>query len=124
MSKQTDKVTKKEHGNYNHLCRIPNTKENMDMIKALRKFMKSSESRWQLVLRGRHPIEGKNYGYGGSLALKYAKSVSIYVEQRKSVKDAMARQQHKKWQKEWRNRNTLIEVFQILNTWNYKNAND
>ena len=124
MSKQTDKVTKKELGNYNHLCRIPNTKENMDMIKALRKFMKSSESRWELVLRGRHPIEGKNYGYGGSLALKYAKSVSIYVEPRKSVKDAMARQQHKKWQKEWRNRNTLIEVFQILNTWNYKNAND
>ena len=124
MSKQTDKVTKKEHGNYNHLCRIPNTKENMDMIKALRKFMKSAESRWQLVLRGRHPIEGRNYGYGGSLALKYAKSFSVYVEPRKSVKDAMARQQHKKWQKEWRNRNTLIEVFQILNTWNYKNAND
>jgi len=109
---------KKEYGNYNHLCRMPNTKENRKMIETLRKFMKSSESRWQLVLRGRHPIEGKNYGYGGSLALKYAKSFSVYVEPRKSVKDAEASQRHKRLHKEWRNRQTCEDVFNIMKNWN------
>ena len=113
---------KKKHGNYNHLCRIPNTKENMDMIKALRKFMKSSESRWQLVLRGRHPIEGRNYGYGGSLALKYAKSVSIYVVLRESVKVEERIKYNEKWIREnaisRRDKQTLNEVFGLMNTWN------
>tara|TARA_R110002020_G_scaffold49361_2_gene140477 strand:+ start:939 stop:1286 length:348 start_codon:yes stop_codon:yes gene_type:complete len=105
---------KKEYGNYNHLCRIPNTEENMTMIKTLRKLMKLSESRWQLVLRGRHPIEGKNYGYGGSLALKYAKSVSIYVVPRKSVKEAENIQRHKMLSEGWRNKMAIEKISQVL----------
>jgi hypothetical protein len=118
---RTNKM-KKKYGNYNHLCRIPNTKENMDMIKTLRKFMKSSESRWQLVLRGRHPIDGKGYGYGGSLALKYAKSVSIYVVLRESVKAEERKKYNERWIREnaisQRDKQTLNEVFGLMNTWN------
>ena len=97
---------------------MPKTKENREMIETLRKFMKSSESRWQLVLRGRHPIEGKNYGYGGSLALKYAKSFSVYVEPRKSVKDAENSQRHKMLAENWRDKMTIEKISQVLSQHN------
>ena len=113
---------KKEYGNYNHLCRMPNTAKNRKMIEMLREFMKSSESRWQLVLRGRHPIEGKNYGYGGSLALEHALSFSVYVVPRKSVKDAEMRQNQKRWHKEWRQNQALDNIHSIL--MDYRNYND
>jgi len=114
---------KKEYGNYNHLCRMPNTEENRAMIKMIRKLMKLSESRWQLVLRGRHPIEGKNYGWGGGLPLKHAKSFSIYVVPRKSVRDAEMSQNQKRWQKEWRNKNTLDQVTKLINAHTYRERN-
>ena len=106
---------KKEYGNYNHLCRMPNTAKNRKMIEMLREFMKLSESRWQLVLRGRPPIEGKNYGYGGSLALKYALSFSVYVVPRKSVKDAETSQRHKMLSENWRDKMTIEKISQVLN---------
>ena len=87
---------KKECENYNHLCRMPNTKKNREMIETMRKLIKVSESRWQLVLRGRHPIKGHKYGYGGSLPLKYAKSFSVYVILKKSVKEKINRQKYKR----------------------------
>tara|TARA_Y100001951_G_scaffold93146_1_gene88521 strand:+ start:362 stop:712 length:351 start_codon:yes stop_codon:yes gene_type:complete len=115
---------KKEYGNYNHLCRMPNTEENRAMIKMIRSLMKLSESRWQLVLRGRHPIEGKNYGWGGGLPLKHAKSFSIYVVPRKSVRDAEMSQNQKRWRKEWQNKKALEDISNTIKKWKYNPYND
>ena len=66
------------------------------------------------------------YNYDGDIFIfdkdyfKLDTSSSFHTEFiKKSIDDL-----DKKLQKECRNRNTLIEVFLILNTWNYKNAND
>ena len=114
---------KKEKQYYGHLCRLPNTAKNKAMVKFLRKMMKESDSRWQLVLKGRHPIEGKRYGYGGNLPLKYAQSFSIYAVPRKSVRNAEMSQNQKRWQKEWRDKDTVDQVTKIINAHNYRERN-
>jgi len=105
----------KQQNNYNHLCRLPNTEENMAIVRFLRKMIKASDSRWQLVLKGRKPIDGKNYGYGGNLPLKYAKEFAIYIRPRKSVEDKERRQMHKRNMENWRNKNTVDKMVDILN---------
>jgi len=104
----------KQQNNYNHLCRLPNTEENMAIITFLRKMIKASDSRWQLVLRGRKPIDGKKYGYGGNLPLKYAKEFAVYVEPRKSVKDAETSQRHTILSENWQNKMTIEKIKQAL----------
>jgi len=104
----------KKQNNYNHLCRLPNTEENMAIVRFLRKMIKASDSRWQLSLRGRKPIDGKKYGYGGNLPLKYAKEFAVYVEPRKSVKDAETSQRHTILSENWQNKMTIEKISQVL----------
>ena len=86
----------------------------MAIITFLRKMIKASDSRWQLVLRGRKPIDGKKYGYGGNLPLKYAKEFAVYVEPRKSVKDAETSQRRTILSENWQNKMTIEKIKQAL----------
>jgi len=63
----------------NHLFKLANTFENREIIDSLRKAMVKSESKWRLELKGRKPIEGVRYGFGGNVKLEDAKEFAVYV---------------------------------------------
>ena len=67
---------------HNHLFKLVNTSENREIIDMLRKAMVKSESKWKLDLKGRKPVDGVRYGYGGNLKLKDAKEFAVYVRPR------------------------------------------
>ena len=64
---------------HNHLFKLANTFENREIIDNLRKAMVKSESKWRLELKGRKPIEGVRYGFGGNVKLEDAKEFAVYV---------------------------------------------
>ena len=84
--------------NYNCLFRIPNDETNRNIIKEVRKMMKDYGTMWRLVIRGRKPKPGSGpYPYG-SVPLKNAQELGIYLYEKECV-----RQEKWKRQYEWQN---------------------
>ena len=77
----------KESPNYNCLLRISNTDKNRDKIKGLNKQMKEYGSRWRLSYKARKPVEGKKYGFGGSLKIEDGQEIGIYIKHAKDFTD-------------------------------------
>tara|TARA_B100000519_G_C14248510_1_gene441145 strand:- start:1646 stop:2074 length:429 start_codon:yes stop_codon:yes gene_type:complete len=75
----------KPRPNYNCLFRIPNDETNRAIIAEVRKMMKDYGTKWQLVVRGRKPKPGTGpYPYG-SVPLKNAQELGIYIYLKPSI---------------------------------------
>ena len=83
----------KECPNYNCLFRIPNTDDNLAIIKEVRKMMKDYGTRWRIIVRGRKPKTGHKYSYGGGLKIEHAEELGIYIAPKPEIV-----------QKEWESR--------------------
>ncbi len=71
--------TSKSNPSYNCLFRVTNDETNRAIIKEVRKMMKDYGTKWQLVVRGRKPKPGTGpYPYG-SVPLKNAEELGIYI---------------------------------------------
>ena len=80
--------------NYNCLFRIPNDEIHQNIIKEVRKMMKDYGTMWRLVTRGRKPKPGTGpYPYG-SVPLKNAQELGIYLYEKESVRK-------EKWKRRW-----------------------
>jgi len=68
---------------YTHLVnQIPNNVLMRFLIRQVNKAMKNADSQWHLVSRYRKPIKGQKYGNCGSLQRRYARRISLYLEER------------------------------------------
>ena len=94
MSKDKNKCP-----NYNCLFRVPNTDDNLAIIKEVRKMMKDYGTRWRIIVRGRKPISGKKYSYGGGLKIENAQEKGIYI----ALKPEVADQEWQRRQASWSN---------------------
>ena len=90
----------KECPNYNCLFRIPNTDDNLAIIKEVRKMMKDYGTRWRIIVRGRKPKTGHKYGYGGGLKIENAEELGIYI----ALKPEVLR-------KEWKSRQRSLNAW-------------
>ena len=69
---------------YNHLFKVPNTDEGRAFIAQLKHYMKDTESRHRIRLKGRNPIVGAkayNGGCDGGVRLAEAKNIAIYLKE-------------------------------------------
>ena len=66
--------------NQHLVSNIENTEENRNYVKSINKRAKESQSKYRLYIRYRKPIDGKKYGWGGSLKKENAKAFSIYIQ--------------------------------------------
>ena len=73
-------MSQANYKNQHLVSNIENTEENRDYVKNVNKLARKSESKYRLYIRYRKPVEGKKYGWGGSLRRKNAKAFSIYIE--------------------------------------------
>tara|TARA_Y100001972_G_C7588435_1_gene295017 strand:+ start:155 stop:553 length:399 start_codon:yes stop_codon:yes gene_type:complete len=87
----------KECPNYNCLFRIPNTDDNLAIIKEIRKMMKDYGTRWRIIVRGRKPKTGHKYSYGGGLKIEHAEELGIYI----APKPEIAEKEWKSRQRYW-----------------------
>ena len=87
----------KECPNYNCLFRIPNTDDNLAIIKEVRKMMKDYGTRWRIIVRGRKPKTGHKYSYGGGLKIEHAEELGIYI----APKPEIAEKEWKSRQRYW-----------------------
>ena len=83
----------KECPNYNCLFRIPNTDDNLAIIKEIRKMMKDYGTRWRIIVKGRKPKTGHKYSYGGGLKIEHAEELGIYIAPKPEIAE-----------KEWKSR--------------------
>ena len=87
----------KECPNYNCLFRIPNTDDNLAIIKEVRKMMKDYGTRWRIIVKGRKPKTGHKYSYGGGLKIEHAEELGIYI----APKPEIAEKEWKSRQRYW-----------------------
>ena len=69
---------------YNHLFKVPNTDEGRAFIAQLKHYMKDTESRHRIRLKGRNPIiRAKDYNGGrdGGIRLAEAKNIAVYLKE-------------------------------------------
>ena len=90
----------KECPNYNCLFRIPNTDDNLAIIKEVRKMMKDYGTRWRIIVRGRKPKIGHKYSYGGGLKIEHAEELGIYIAPKPEIV-----------QKEWESRQRSLNAW-------------
>tara|TARA_R100000353_G_C6480124_1_gene188889 strand:+ start:369 stop:767 length:399 start_codon:yes stop_codon:yes gene_type:complete len=87
----------KECPNYNCLFRIPNTDDNLAIIKEVRKMMKDYGTRWRIIVRGRKPKPGHKYSYGGGLKIKDAQELGIYIAKKPELIEQEWARQKSSW---------------------------
>ena len=72
---------------YNHLFKVPNTDEGRAFIAQLKHYMKDTESKHRIRLKGRNPIiRAKDYNGGrdGGIRLAEAKNIAVYLKEERS----------------------------------------
>jgi len=91
---------------------MENTEENRQLIKILNKSMKMHDSRHRLYIRYRKPVEGKKYGWGGSLACEDSRTFAVYLTKTKAYNDARSEMRRDSWKSE----STKMQQIKYINS--------